>query len=309
MYDRTRRFSEACSEWFDVLADGGASTDLEEYLTHEYRAVWQAGDADVRGDVLNFLIRAAPVGGVDIVWAAVDSSDKSLASLAFAAATRYVQTHGVPLDSRQVRLLKAEVDSSDHPAIRVMALGVLEAADPEGLDAWLNSVAERDTSDGVRLRANIMLMRHGSRKATEAILADLRKNLGHFGVAIDLWEARDNAGLSDDERRELRSMLARYVARQHGNLRNPQGDPYRRLRSGRRLAGWMREGFPVDTDVVETVYDVTVAAAKPAVRIAGVDVLAAFDLPSARERIEEIARTDEAPEVREHARRVLAARG
>jgi hypothetical protein len=185
------------------------------------------------------------------------------------------------------------------------ALEVLELAGVAVRDSWLCGVAKGDPSERVRLRANIILMRQGSRSATEAVLADLRENPGHFGVADDLWEARDKVELSPDEEQELRAVISRYVESLQGHLRDRSEERRTRDMAATMLMKFRPHGFAVEAEDVEALYELATSEGRSEQRLAYIDALAAFDLPVARQRIEEIARTDAAPEVREHARHLL----
>lgn len=305
MDDRAQQFARTYSQWRQQISRGVHGSELEESLSQDFRRAWNDGDVETKVDVLHYLAAAVPRDGVDIVWSGIEADDERIAGVALHAATRYVRSLGMRLDAKRIALLQRIVHSEWSEPTRMTALDVLEFAGTERLDPWLRTVAEEDASDRVRLHANIMLMRRGSRKATEAVLADIREHPAHFGVADDLWNARDKVALSDDEDRELRAVISRYVDWLQGRLRDRNEERDTRDMAASMLAKFGRGGFLVEAEDVEALYDLTVSRSRPADRIACIDALAALDMPVARGRIEHIARTDEAAEVREHARRVL----
>ncbi len=62
-------------------------TSLQRKLWRSYRAAWAVGDAEDRSTVLNFILLADVMDGLDIVASAVAEADESLAGAAASTAS------------------------------------------------------------------------------------------------------------------------------------------------------------------------------------------------------------------------------
>ena len=267
--------------------------------------VWETGDDYGRMSVLLFIHDHGPPGGDEIVWSSLRSENVHVVAGGLAVAVGRVLRKRAQPGAGAVSDLVRIVRDDPIDIQRFMALHVLTLAKVEGLDSWLQELAEgidpRDPS-AKRTRA---LMRKGHAGAKAALFEDLREHPGNFGVADDLWQHR--RALEPDQRMrsdELRGAVLRYIE----SLRRWIRDPDDRHMSVGMLGSYIRDGFPFEDDDIEAVGRFAVCASDIADRVDAVDTLAAFDAPRAWQWVEELASSEQPKEVVDRARRVLRKR-
>src|SRR3990172_172474 len=214
-----QRFDGAFHAWVSRRLEDRLVASLEKVLLRDYRDVWERGDERRKADVLHFLGDVRPPEGEDIVWGSLRSEDRwTVVPFGLAAANAYVLHNRARPDAQAVSALVGIVNEDRDAMLRFLALHVLALAKVEGLDSWIRDLAENDRASEVRYEANRILMRKGSVAGKDALFADIRENPGHFGVADELWRHRQLFKLTEEEGRELRQVIARYVEWLRGRL-------------------------------------------------------------------------------------------
>lgn len=307
--EQSRRFDDAYSAWRDSRIRGKRKASALEYLLREYRKVWANGNEDGRITVLMFLGHARPPGSDDIVWASLRSENARVVSHGLATALRYVfRGHARP-DAAAVSTLVRLVKDNPFEGGRFMALYILGLAKVEGLDSWLQELAEKDPSAEIRREANIILMRKGSLRAMAALMADLAEHPDHFGVADRVWRHRHALELTEREDRELRQTISRFVDSLRRRLHDRRENVNGRSMAVSMLGNYARDGFSFEEEDVDAVGRIASSARRTEDRIHAVETLAAFDTPLARRWLQDIASGKRPKKVVEHARGVLGRRG
>lgn len=307
--EQSRRFDEAYSAWRDSRSRGKRRASLLQFLLREYRNVWEGGDELGRITVLVFLSDARPPGSEDIVWASLRSENPRVLALGLGVAVRYVLHANARPDAEAVSTLTRLVTDDSSESNRHMALHILGLAKVEGLDSWLQELADTDPSPEIRRQANIILMRKGSPSAKAALLADLAEHPNYFGVADDLWQHRHLFKLTEDEDRRLRHVIQRYVEWLRSRLHDPRENANTRHMAVAMLGTFARDGFPFEDEDVDAVGRRADSARETAHRLRAVETLAAFDTPQARRWLEDLASSQRPKKVVDHARRILGLRG
>ena len=299
--ERSRRFDEAYTAWRDRRSQHKRSADLLRMLLREYPKVWDAGDERGKVAVLLFVRDNAPPGGEQIVWSSLRSRKVHLVALGLAVAVGHVLHRHAQPSAKAVSDLMRIVRDDPIDSQRFMALHVLTLAEVEGLDSWLQELAQRDQSPSIRYEANIALMRRGDPRAKAALFEDLREHPGNFGVADELWQHRRSAKLTEDEEHVLRGAILRYMESMRQWLRRPDD---RHMFVG-MFGLYVQDGFPFDQDDVEVVGRFATSATDIDDRVDAVDTLAAFDTPRAWQWVAQLASSEQPKQVVRRARRVL----
>ncbi len=209
--ERRRDFMEMYAEWRRRRSEGRPSTSLERSLRRAYREAWDSADQKGRLSVLLFLGNATPRGGDSVAWDVIRSGSREHLDASLAVVLRYISVRKRRPDPDGVSALIRIATDDPETSIRFMALHVLTLAEVGGLDTWLRNLARRDPSSSIRKEANLALVRQGDIRAKEALFAYLESHPDHFGVAMDLWDRRHTANLTEDEDRTLRQLLLRYA--------------------------------------------------------------------------------------------------
>ena len=301
----TQRFDEVFSKWEERLRQEETTASSEKGLLRECYKAWESGKKETQLKILYFVGHARPPGGEELVWEGIQSADESIVAEGLAAALGYVRRGETETSAIAASTLKRLVDDEDS-SNRWIALHILGRANADGLDAWLRSHAEDDSSEEIRREANIILMRTGDDTAKAALLADIRLHPGNFGVADDLWLSRDKLTWAADEERELRDTIGRYMEWLRGRLRDPDENENTQEMAVAMIGGFVRDGFPIEEGDAGLVGAFARSVSDLSYRLEAVKTLAALNTSASRRVLENLAEGDQAVEVKQAARRALS---
>lgn len=263
MGKRARRRTKAkpgLRRWTDLDAPGLVSvfTDwinsdrsdpaLRDRLLSEAIAAREHEDPEVRNFALSCFGDVLTPESGELVWHALATeSDDAVVSTALSAAFMHVLKRGSMPTPLAVRRLKKLVrDTAVDSQVRWFALEFLVRAQVHGLKALLVSVASSDPAEDVRRRANGFLLPYGLPTAKRAVMADIRANPGHYGVAGNLWFHRERFHFTQAEERDLRRAMERYAEILQTRVQAPDCDPTFRDHAMTELTYLKEEGFAVD---------------------------------------------------------------